>query len=238
MEPVSKAVIFDLGGTLINYEGIPSYWGDHYRPAFELAAARLQRAVSEDQFEREIETLKTYNARLYPREIEYQPRDIFGAVYREWGLPEQLLDEAIDAFFVYFRRNVTIYPDTRNVLAALKQRGYPIGVLTDVPTGMPTELAKRDAAAILDRIDCFLASNECGFRKPHPRGLELLAAQFGVAVSETIFVGDEHKDIQTAKRAGARSVLIDRGGRSAGFGEDHRIAGLAELPGLLDGKRA
>lgn len=237
MRPVCKAVVFDLGGTLINYEGFPYYWGDHYRQAFESAAARLRLTVTGDQLEHAIDTLKSYNARLYPREIEYQPREIFGATYRTWAIPENLLDDAIDAFFAYFRRHVAVYPDTRDALAALRQRGYPIGVLTDVPTGMPTELARRDAGTILELIDCFLSSNECGFRKPHPRGLEILAAQFGVAVSETVFVGDEGKDVQTAKRAGARSVLIHRGGPAAGFGEDTQVAGLAELLALLDGNR-
>ena len=44
-----------------------------------------------------------------------------------------------------------------------------------------------------------------------------------------IFIGDEEKDIVTAKRFGCQSVLIDRKNSAENFNQDHTIADLNEL---------
>jgi putative hydrolase of the HAD superfamily len=82
------AVIFDLGGTLINYEGLALCWGDYYKDAFESLKEKLKIDLSEKIIEESIQILKKYNSRLYPREIEYKPEYIFSNVTSGWDIKE------------------------------------------------------------------------------------------------------------------------------------------------------
>ncbi|MBD2862217.1 HAD family hydrolase [Paenibacillus sp. IB182363] len=115
------------------------------------------------------------------------------------------------------------------MLENLKQSGYKIGVITDVPTGMPTELILQDINAFKDNIDFFLSSIDCGFRKPNKKGIELISEKFGIDLQNIAFIGDEEKDIQTAKNAGVMSFLINRDKRNKNYGEDIQIKSLIEL---------
>lgn len=225
-----QAVIFDLGGTLIDYEGMPHYWGDFYEPAFRQAAERLSISLSAEQMHEAIDTLKTYNPRLYPREVEYESDLIFRDVLKSWKLADpDALEQAVEGFFAYFQRRVTVFPDTLETLDALKRSGCQIGVLTDVPTGMPSHLIKRDIAPFADRIDCFVTSIDCGFRKPNPTGIYRIAEQFGVEPSSLLFVGDEEKDMQAARNAGAAAVRINRAEPDRQSGDVIQIRSLISL---------
>ncbi|TDF91862.1 HAD family hydrolase [Paenibacillus piri] len=228
-----EAVIFDLGGTLINYEGFSYYWGDYYEQAFQHVSAALDLNVSSEQLNAAIETLKLYNTRLYPREVEYTPAHIFSDVFKGWKFQDISLDAAIRAFFQFFQRSVIVYPETVEVIDDLKRNGYRIGILTDVPTGMPTELIIQDIQSFKHHIDYFLSSVDCGFRKPNKKGIEMISERFGVEMDRIVFVGDEEKDIQAAQNAGAASVLINREHHNKCYGELIQIADLIEFRELL-----
>lgn len=228
-----KAVIFDLGGTLINYEGFPHYWGDYYEQAFKYVSEKLNIKISDIQINTAIDSLKKFNPRLYPREFEYSPTYIFSDVFKEWELKDERFNNAIRGFFEFFQRNVIIYPDTIEVLEYLKGNGYKIGILTDVPTGMPTEIIIEDISIFKDKIDCFLSSIDCGFRKPNKKGIEIISESFGTDIKNIVFVGDEEKDVKAAKNAGAISFLINRDEVRKSYGEDKQIKCLAELTTFL-----
>jgi len=75
----------------------------------------------------------------------------------------------------------------------------------------------------------YVSSISCGYRKPNPKGLSDIAEEFDVSPSEMIMIGDEEKDIKTAKRFGCKSVLIDRRSRNADFGQDYTVTDLNGL---------
>lgn len=54
-------------------------------------------------------------------------------------------------------------------------------------------------------------SDNCVCRKPKPGLLLKIAKQFDINLSETVFVGDSMTDIQAAKMAGAKPVLVKSG---------------------------
>ena len=68
----------------------------------------------------------------------------------------------------------------------------------------------------------------CGFRKPSKNGLIFIAEYFKVDVQNLVFVGDEEKDIKTAKNAGCISVLINRGNDKRNYGQNFSITSLNE----------
>ena len=65
-----KAVVFDLGDTLVEYAGLPLSWEDHYDPALKVLAEFSDCNVSGEQLSEACETLRKYNTRLNPRERE------------------------------------------------------------------------------------------------------------------------------------------------------------------------
>ena len=54
-------------------------------------------------------------------------------------------------------------------------------------------------------------ADKCACRKPHP-GLIFEAAQkYGVELARSFMIGDRWKDIEAGRRAGCRTIFIDRG---------------------------
>lgn len=220
---MTKVLVFDLGGTLMEYVGMPASWTDYYMQGFEAINQYYQCGVSASCINQSIEILKTFNARLFYREIEYTPEYIFGKALEHW--PQKLpLRECSYRFFQGLELKAMIYPDTVPSLENLKKEGYKIATLTDLPTAMPDELFKNDIAPLLPHFDFYASSLSCGFRKPNSRGLELIAEHYGIPVNALIFIGDEEKDRQTADNAGCRFIRIDR--KQEGTGDIYDLSGL------------
>lgn len=88
-------------------------------------------------------------------------------------------------------------------------------------------LAEMPIAAILV---CYEDGDDCPRRKPNP-GLLLEAAEaYAIDLSASYMVGDRWRDIEAGRRAGCRTVFIDRGYRERRPDPhaDHDAADLAE----------
>lgn len=225
-----KAVIFDIGGTLMEYRNMPNVWIDYYKTGFEFVRQKLGLNISDSDIEKSVEVLKSYNPRVKYREEDIPPEVIFGDVCAHWKCSFDL-DEVVDVFYRSMGLTPYIYPETIPVLEKLKAQRYIIATLTDVATGMPDELHKSYFPELMPYFDMYVSSLSCGYRKPNPKGLRDISEHFGLSPDEIIFIGDEEKDIVVAKRFGCKSVLIDRKGRGEQFGQDFTIT---DLDGLFD----
>ena len=156
-----------------------------------------------------VEILKSFNPRLFYREIEYTPEHIFSKALEHWSVKIPI-HECSYIFFQGLELEAVIYPDTIPALKSLREKGYQIATLTDLPTAMPDDLFQNDIAPLLPYFDLYVSSLSCGYRKPNSRGLELIAERYEIPVKELIFIGDEEKDRKTADNAGCRFVQIDR----------------------------
>jgi putative hydrolase of the HAD superfamily len=231
-----RAVGFDLGETLITYAETPPSWASLYPAALGRVGAAIGVTLTVNQLSAGAELLAQFNTRLHPRREEVAAEIIFTLLLVHWGLPPaQHLAAAIEAFFGFFQQRLTTYPETSEVLAALRTRGFRLGILTDVPYGMPREFVQRDLAAakIQGAVDRLLTSVEVGWRKPEAAGFRALARELQVDARELWFVGNEEKDILGALGVGAKVVLIDRDGRSPDWGQHHRLRNLRELLALV-----
>lgn len=222
-----KGIVFDLGGTLMTYTGMPYSWADHYRQGFEAVRESFSPDVSQETFEEALRILKSFNPRINYREVEYSPSFIFSQAFQNWKL-EAPVEACIDVFWSGLQLKAEIYPDVLDCLARLKEGGYRIAALTDLPSALPDERFQRDIAELLPLFDCYVSSSIAGFRKPHFRGLTIISEQLGIPVPELIFVGDEEKDAQTALNAHCRFIRIARTQNLPGS-----IRNLSELSGLL-----
>ncbi|MCH5324269.1 MAG: HAD family hydrolase [Eubacterium sp.] len=223
-----KAIVFDIGGTLMEYRNMPHSWSEFYRPAFRYARKTLSLDITDDEIDKSVEALKSYNPRINYRENEIPPQVIFSDALKGWRC-EYSLDEVIKEFFASMGLDAYNYPETIPVLDKLKADGYTIATLTDVASGMPDGLHKSYFPELLPYFDMYVSSHSCGYRKPNPKGLEDIAQHFGLDKDEIIFIGDEEKDIRVAERFGCRSVLIDRKHASTNHGQDYTIKDLTQI---------
>lgn len=227
-----KAAVFDLGGTLMEYKNMPYVWFDYYETAFKRLNDGLGLGLSEAELARSLEILKSYNPGINYREIDYPPEKIFGDVTAGWKLDRPLSD-IIDGFFKAMDLESLIYPESEGVLKALKARNVIIGTYTNVVSGMPDEMHKSFFPELLPYFDIYVSSASCGFRKPNPRGLEIIAEKYRLSPGEIVFIGDERKDPETAARFGCKSILVNRSGEARDFGQDYTVSDLREILDII-----
>ncbi len=119
-----------------------------------------------------------------------------------------LLGERYRHHYMAQQGRLSLFEGVLPMLQALRERGH---VLT-VATGK----SRRGLDEALHRVE--LQGRFHGSRtadetagKPHPRMLEELMAQFGVAPERTLMVGDTTHDLQMAINAGCASVAVSYG---------------------------
>ena len=223
-----KVIVFDLGGTLMDFEGMPLCWADYYKTGFENLAKALNCDVSKKDIALSAEIMKSYNPRIHYREKEYSPDYIFRHCLKHWNT-DFALEYAAEKFFNGIQLKAVIYDDSVEMLQYLKAHGYTICALTDIPAGMPDAYFKLKISSLLSYIDFYVSSQSCGFRKPNIHGMKLIAEKFNVDLSDLIFVGDEEKDKLVAEKIGCKFYLIDR----MGTDENADINAVCELKNLI-----
>jgi putative hydrolase of the HAD superfamily len=229
--PAIPAIGFDLGETLLTYADTPLNWSALYPAALAKVAEHLGVVPTPSQYAEAAGVLVRYNTRLHPRREEIGAEKIFREVFGSWSPTVDDVEPGAAAFFGFFQQRLACYPETSGVLRELRRRGIRVGVLTDVPYGMPRAFVEHDLrdAGLLPLKDELLTSIEVGWRKPEPAGFRLLAAKLGVTPRDLWFVGNEEKDIAGALATGAKPVLIDREGRRPEWGQAHTVGDLREL---------
>jgi HAD superfamily hydrolase (TIGR01549 family) len=123
--------------------------------------------------------------------------------------------------------NFELYEDTLPVLAALREQGLKIGLVSN--TG-------RDLAAFIEHhsldVDAAVSSGAHGKTKPHPAIFQAALEQLGVSAEEAAMVGDSPEDdVEGARALGMRAFLIDRDDRFPDVEE--RLPDLLALPAAL-----
>ena len=136
---------------------------------------------------------------------------------------------------------VEIVPGAEAALERLKERGLPLVVVTNQPDVARGSQTPEAVTAIHQRIrrelpvDDVLAclhddDDGCECRKPKP-GLILEGAQrHGIDPRRSFMIGDRWRDMDAGKRAGCRTVWIDRGYHERGpsLAPDARVGSLDE----------
>jgi putative hydrolase of the HAD superfamily len=116
------------------------------------------------------------------------------------------------------------YPDAAPALEALRARGLRTICVSNWDYALPEVLERCGLAELLDGV---VTSAEAGASKPDPAIFERALSLAGCPAAQAIHVGDSlEEDVQGARAAGVRAVLLDRDG---GRGD---ISSLTELEGL------
>jgi phosphoglycolate phosphatase-like HAD superfamily hydrolase len=130
-------------------------------------------------------------------------------------------------------------PGVVDGLAAARRAfgGAKTSVATTKPSARATQqLAGAGLASFFDHVQ----GTDPGM-KPKPAPDVVLAAcrALGVDPGDAVMIGDTPRDVHAAKAAGAGAIVVAytdaRHELALGFGADHVVRSLVELPGLLGG---
>jgi putative hydrolase of the HAD superfamily len=124
------------------------------------------------------------------------------------------------------------YPEVPGTLAALRERGLKLVVVSNWDISLHEQLR---ATGLADLVDGAVSSAEVGAGKPHPgiytRALELA----GAAPGEALMVGDSpDTDVAGALALGMTAVLVDRWGGGTAPKGAHVVGALNELVAFIE----
>lgn len=123
---------------------------------------------------------------------------------------------------------VIAMPEAAATLAALKVRGFLLGVITDTMYPLPVKMGWLARAGLADYFHVISCSTALGARKPDPRIYLDALARARLTAAEAAFVGHEARELEGARRVGMVTVAAFCGPNATA---DYRVAAL---PNLLD----
>ena len=106
------------------------------------------------------------------------------------------------------------YTGVEEGLRRLRAHGHPLAVATNKPVDMTEILLKE--LRLRPLFDAVCGGGSVPDLKPHPAMLEAIMARLGCGREETWMVGDNRTDLESARRAGVRSVFMRYGIGEAG----------------------
>jgi HAD superfamily hydrolase (TIGR01662 family) len=122
--------------------------------------------------------------------------------------------------------NFELYEDVLPVLAALKDHGLKIGLVSNTSRNLDDFVRHFS----LD-VDAWVSSRTHGKVKPSPTIFRAVLDELGVVPEAAVMVGDSAEDdIEGARALGMTAYLVDRDGRT---GADDALPTLLALPALI-----
>jgi len=204
-----KAVLFDLGGTLLDFN-----W-EHPAEIYQKVLASLGISKSLDEAktaflnaEKEAEELNLFSSFGKMDREEYMSQ--WGAlVLKHLGITEKELVRIVRSKWYDFT-NFTLFPEVKEVLLELRQRGLKLGLISNsYEEGLHREL--RDLELEKSTFDIIVGVDTVQCMKPHPDIFHYALEKLKVKPDEAMFVGDDVElDYKGAEKVGMYALLIDR----------------------------
>ncbi len=105
--------------------------------------------------------------------------------------------------------DVCFFDGVPETLAALKRRGYLLGIITDTANPIHVKLDWFEKGGFGDVWDTIISSNEMGISKPHPEIYQAALRQLGISASQATFVGHKSSELQGARAVGMHTVAFN-----------------------------
>jgi putative hydrolase of the HAD superfamily len=228
-----SAVFFDAGETIVHptpsfpelFASVVSRRGHTRKPADIVNASRVvMHRFSDAARDNELWTTSPDRSRrfwtsVYDRmleELELPGGD---------GLRDTLYEEFTDM------GNYVLFDDVKPLLESRALTDLTLGIVSNFEAWLEDLLG---ALGVRHSFPVRVISGLVGIEKPDPRIYQLALQRAGVPAAEAVFVGDNPEfDVVPPRSLGMFTVLLDRRERYA----DHdgaRIAGMGELPSLLE----
>jgi len=187
----TKAVLFDLDGTLIDSAPDLGAAADQMRTDRGMASLPLER---------------------YRPMAGAGARGMLGVAF---GITPDSPEFAPlrEEFFVKYETrmllNTQVFDGVAQLIEALRARGLPWGVVTNKSVRFTGPLTR--AMPLFDTARAIVSGDTTPYAKPHPEPLFEAARQMGVEAGRCIYVGDDERDIVAGRAAGMRTVAATYG---------------------------
>ena len=130
-----------------------------------------------------------------------------------------------------------VEPKTKETLTALKKLGLKLGIVSNTFIAASSLDKHLEQLGILDFFEVRLYSYQFNFRKPDARIFEVAAKRIGETLENILFVGDRiDKDVKATAKTGMQTILKEaytNTGKKVPKGT-RKISRLSELPGLIE----
>jgi putative hydrolase of the HAD superfamily len=238
-------VLFDLGGTLIFFDGsLPEVMATQH---IVLARQLKDLGYRLDEKEFAARFMQRMNAYYQERDTEFLEQAIetlLRQLLEEYGYenaPAEHLRPALNEMYAGTEAYWRAEDDTHATLQTLKIRGYRMGLISNANDS-------NDVQTLLDQWDLrryfeiVLISADVRYRKPHPRIFRMALNHFHVEPQRAVMVGDTlGADVLGARNSGMVGVWIKRRAATPD-NRDHLdtimpdaiIETLSQLPNLLE----
>jgi putative hydrolase of the HAD superfamily len=237
-----RAVIFDLGGTLLDFPNWESEMAQRWQATYRnLNAARSQSIPDEGSFVQSMVDAELEHWRRVDTEHwSGPPSGLIMDGFRRMGMHagEDTIMAVLDACAAALSGWATPFPDAAPVLEWLRSRGFRLGLLSNTWWASDWHDADLATHGLHPFLEELVYTSDLPHSKPHPEAFRTVANRLGVRNEECMMVGDRPvDDIGGALRAGMRAVLKTNA-RPVVVPEHIRptaqIAHLAELPPLVE----
>lgn len=240
-----RALLFDLGSTLIYFTGEPS---EVFRDSLAALYASLQSAgisLERQTFLSEFQSrLEAYYSERESEFIEHTTAYLLKVILAGSGYPdpaEDIIRPALAAMYAVTQQYWQADPDAVTTLEALRQQGYRLGLVSNAADDADVQ-ALVDKAGLRRYFEVILTSATLGIRKPNPRIFIQALDLLGFPAAQAAMIGDKlGADILGARNAGMFAIWFRRYADTPA-NEDHldtiqpdaTIDSLKELPALLE----
>lgn len=207
-----RGVIFDLGSTLIRFEG------DWTEILTESSQALAEQLIKEGL---------NLNGRSFPETFTREIREGFQARERDWverttdtvlrkvlkrigyvEVADEVVERALLQFYAVSEARWVPMEGVYDVLNHLHGKGLHLGLISNA--GNESNVQRLiDNARLRSYFDPILISAAEGIRKPNPRLFEIVLAAWELAAHEVVMVGDSlGADILGAQNAGVHQIWL------------------------------
>ncbi len=234
--PKMRAVLFDFGGTLFDYETVAPGERENVVDITRWAGVTLEPR----------DILRSYRGALKQVFYEYLPRpyylhrdlfrDVLQAMARDLGITftEEQFARYRQAQWQRRERDFTLREGVFDTLATLRDRGYHLGIVSNIDDDQLEHMVT--LSRIKPYFDSILSSENAQSCKPDLRIFTEAVRRADCAPHEAFFVGDSlQQDIPGANSMGMHSVLIwDRTDSDPPAKEAMPRSVIRNIPELLD----
>ena len=197
-------VIFDVGGTLVRARSSLISFSERLAPSDE----KLRKEILEFMIK---EFMVIYRDEKPIR--FFGIKEIIAIILKKSAEKfdvEDISDKAQELYGEAYLNNANLFDDTIPTLEKLKEKNLRLIVASDAdPDVLDDELSTFKIYQYFDEI---IISGTVGAYKPSDKMTGAILEKCDEPYSDILFVGDTEVDILTAKKIGAKSVLIKRNG--------------------------
>jgi len=210
----AQAILFDAAGTLFRIRGSVGAIYAEQAVAHGLPRRPGLAALLEDRFRQAFPEMPRPVYR--PGEPEHNH-----AVDRDWwrllvqrvlqGLGPVEFEPFFDAVYRVFAAAEVwqTYPEVPGVLRTLRRRGVRLAIVSNFDVRL---LPVCEGLGLREQVDAIVFAAEAGAAKPDPLIFRLALGRLDADAPDAVHVGDSlEEDVDGARAAGLRAVLLERG---------------------------